>query len=87
MGKRDRTATTVFDIMPCFRGREKACARRAWWLPLVLLLLFCKPGSARDSQEVQFLPELDAYLKLNSKLRLSAQAKDTREGETLPRPR
>ena len=80
MGKRDRTATTVFDIMPCFRGREKACARRAWWLPLVLLLLFCKPGSAQDSQEVQFLPELDAYLKLNSKLRLSAQAKDTREG-------
>jgi hypothetical protein len=43
-------------------------------------MLFCKTGSAQSSQEVQFLPEIDAYLKLKPHLRVSAQAKDTREG-------
>jgi hypothetical protein len=32
------------------------------------------------AQEAQFLPEVDVYLKLNSNVRVSFQAKDTREG-------
>ena len=43
-------------------------------------MLFCRTGSAESSQEVQFLPEVDAYLKLNPNIRVSFQAKDTREG-------
>lgn len=55
--------------------------RRTRWLALLLLVLFCRTGSADDSsQEVQFLPEIDAYLKLNPNIRVSFQAKDTREG-------
>ena len=43
-------------------------------------MLFCRTGSAESSQEVQFLPEVDTYLKLNPHIRVSLQAKDTREG-------
>ena len=43
-------------------------------------MIFCRAGSAQSSQEVQFLPEIDAYLKLNPYIRVSAQAKDTRDG-------
>ena len=37
-------------------------------------------GRVVSAQETQFLPEVDAYLKLNSNLRVRVQAKDTREG-------
>jgi len=43
-------------------------------------MLFCTAARAETSQEVQFLPEVDAYLKLNPQIRVSLQAKDTREG-------
>jgi Protein of unknown function (DUF2490) len=55
-------------------------ALRTCCLALVLLMLLCKTGSAQSSQEAQFLPEIDAYLKLNPNIRVSAQAKDTRDG-------
>src|SRR5271169_5695501 len=42
-----------------------------------LVILACLRGSAQTLQE---LPEIDAYVKLNSDLRLSFQAKETREG-------
>jgi hypothetical protein len=41
-----------------------------------LALLF---GTAAYAQTVQFLPEIDAYLKLHSNLRFAFQAKETRE--------
>jgi len=47
---------------------------------LLLLMLLCRIGSAQSSQEVQFLPEIDAYLKLSPNIRVSVQAKDTRDG-------
>jgi hypothetical protein len=50
------------------------------WSFVVVLLFLCRAGSAQSSQEVQFLPEIDAYLKVNSELRVSGQAKDTRDG-------
>jgi hypothetical protein len=50
------------------------------WLAVVLLLLFCNAGRAQSSQQTQFLPEIDTYLKLNRDIRVSFQAKDTREG-------
>ena len=40
-------------------------------------LLSCKPASA---QTFQFLPEVDAYAKLDTKIRFAFQAKETREG-------
>jgi hypothetical protein len=55
-------------------------ANRSYWFALLLLVLLCKATNAQSSQEVQFLPEVDAYLSLNPDLRVSAQAKDTREG-------
>jgi hypothetical protein len=44
-----------------------------------LLLLSCLPARAQTSS-TEFLPEIDAYFKLNSDIRLVFQAKDTREG-------
>ena len=38
-------------------------AFRTGWLALVLLLLFCRTGSAESTQETEFLPEVDTYLK------------------------
>jgi hypothetical protein len=50
---------------------------RNLWLPLIFFI-FCR--GAVSAQETQFLPEVDAYLKLSSNVRLRVQAKDTREG-------
>jgi Protein of unknown function (DUF2490) len=55
-------------------------AFRTGCLVLVLLMLLCGTGRAESSQETEFLPEVDAYLKLNQDIRVSFQAKDTREG-------
>jgi Protein of unknown function (DUF2490) len=66
--------------MPSIEEFESLIAVSARWLPLVLLMIFCRAGSTQSSQEVQFLPEVDAYLKLNPNIRVSMQAKDTREG-------
>ncbi len=42
-----------------------------------LVIIGCLHGSA---QTTQFLPEIDTYVKLSSDLRVSFQAKETREG-------
>lgn len=46
-------------------------------LLLVFLMCFYKVATA---QETEFLPEADLYLKLNSSVRLWAQASNTRDG-------
>jgi hypothetical protein len=46
---------------------------------LFLLFLMCSCEIA-DAQETQFLPEADLYLKLDSSVRIWAQAYDTRDG-------
>ena len=74
------TVATVLDALPHVEGLKNLHARRTHWLALTLLMLSCRAGSAQSSQELQFLPEIDAYLKLNPDVRVSAQAKDTREG-------
>jgi len=43
-------------------------------------LLTCLTGLPAHSQDTQFLPEIDAHLKLNSTFRTYLQAKDDREG-------
>ena len=48
------------------------------WLMLVLLLLVLKFHA--DAQTDQVLPEIDAYYKLKSDVRIWFQAKETREG-------
>ena len=81
MAKRYRTVATIPGSMPSMEDLQSRRPRRTCWLALLLLVLFCRTGSADDSsQEVQFLPEVDAYLKLNPNIRVSFQAKDTREG-------
>jgi Protein of unknown function (DUF2490) len=51
-------------------------ALRTLWLSIFLMFSL----ELVSAQEVQFLPEVDVYLKLNSNVRLRAQAKDTRDG-------
>lgn len=73
-------AATVLDTTPLVEDPEKPRARYTWWLALGILMLFGNIGSAQTSQEAQFLPEVDAYLKLNPQIRVSVQTKDTRDG-------
>ncbi len=71
---------TALDTLSSVKDFRSPCVCRAFWLALILLLPFCKAASAESSQDVQFLPEIDGYLKLNPNIRVSVQAKDTREG-------
>src|SRR5271156_1355006 len=57
--------------MNCIRGR--------WLMTIPLFLLGCVPARAQTSS-TEFLPEIDAYFKLNADIRFVFQAKDTREG-------
>jgi hypothetical protein len=50
---------------------------KACWQILLLCCFACLPAHAQD---VQFLPEVDAHLKLNSSVRVYLQAKEDREG-------
>jgi Protein of unknown function (DUF2490) len=50
---------------------------RTIWLWAFLACFVCLPARAQDTQ---FIPEVDAYLKLNSVVRTYFQAKDDREG-------
>jgi len=76
-----RAALTALEnslpLMPQL-GRPHGCV--SCWLALVLLMLWTTTGLAESSQEVQFLPEIDAYLKLSTNYRVDFQVKDTREG-------
>ena len=51
--------------------------RKLFWR---FLLLACAVWLPARAQDVQFLPEIDAHLKLNSTFRAYLQAKDDREG-------
>jgi hypothetical protein len=77
-----RTEPAVSRQQPFSNGRQDTRSPFAsCWLALILLLLLlCRIGSAESSQEVEFLPEVDAYLKLKPDIRVGFQAKDTREG-------
>jgi Protein of unknown function (DUF2490) len=52
-------------------------AGRIIWKWAILVSLACLPARA---QETQFLPEVDAHLKLNSMFRAYLEAKDDRDG-------
>jgi Protein of unknown function (DUF2490) len=80
MAKRRRTAATGFGARLLTEGPERRRAFRTGWLALVLLMLFCRIGSAESTEQTEFLPEISAYLKLNPYIRVSFMAKDTREG-------
>lgn len=53
---------------------------RRGWRMLALLLLFPASSAIAQSSATEFLPEIDANLKLNSSVRFIFQAKQTREG-------
>ncbi len=59
------------------RQPQITMALRIFWLALGFLTLSCGFAAA---QETQFLPEMDVYYKLTENVRLSGQAKDTRDG-------
>src|SRR6202789_4434574 len=80
MTKRRRTAAIGLDAGHLTEDPEWRHAFRTGWLALGLLMLFCRNGSAENTQQTEFLPEVDAYLKLNAYIRVSFLAKDTREG-------
>jgi len=50
---------------------------RIFWLALAVITVF---RGAAAAQETQFLPEMDVYFKLTENVRISGQAKDTRDG-------
>jgi hypothetical protein len=66
--------------MPYKTGLNISIVGRIYWLAAILLMLQCRTGKAQSTQEVQFLPEVDLYLKPNPNIRINVQAKDTREG-------
>ena len=71
MTKRRPAAATGLDARLLTEDPEGRRAFRTGWLALVLLMLFCRTGSAESTQETEFLPEVDAYLKLNPDIRVS----------------
>jgi hypothetical protein len=79
MTKRPLPAATGLDAT-LTEATEWRRAFRTGWLSLVLLMLLCRAGSAESTQQTEFFPEVDAYLKLNPYIRVSFLAKDTREG-------
>ena len=81
MTKAPAQLTKVLAAKPSGEGcRGPGSGLFRWLIVVVLLLLFCNAGSAQSTQQTQFLPEIDTYLKLNPYIRVSFQAKDTREG-------
>ena len=66
--------------MPYKTGLKISIVLRIYWLAVMLLTLQCRTGKAQSTQEVEFLPEVDLYLKLNPNIRINVQAKDTRKG-------
>ena len=70
MAKRRRTAATGLGARLLTEGPGRRHAFRTGWLALVLLILFCRIGSAESTEQTEFLPEVDAYLKLNPDIRV-----------------
>jgi hypothetical protein len=80
MAKYRAAPTALEDVFPFMPHLEKPHGYLTCLLILAFLMLGCTAGFAESSQEVQFLPEIDAYLKLSRNYRVDFQAKDTREG-------
>jgi hypothetical protein len=80
MAKRCRTEATVISATILIGSPGRRRAVRTCWLILVVFTLLCRPGSAESTQQTEFLPEVNVYLKLNSNIRVAFQAKDTVEG-------
>ena len=80
MAKRRRTEAAGLDAVLFTGHRGWRQTVHTCCLALLLLLLLCRTGSAESTQETEFFPEVDAYLKLNQEIRVSLLAKDTREG-------
>jgi hypothetical protein len=80
VGELRETEPFILDMTSPMGRLEGTYARPTCWLALALLMLFGGVAIAQSTQEVQFLPEVDAYLKLNRNIRASFQAKDTRDG-------
>jgi hypothetical protein len=72
--------TKTSPTMPFTANFKSSVVVLRCWSTALSLALCSSAGFAQSSQQTQFLPEIDAYLKLNQNIRVSFQAKDTREG-------
>jgi hypothetical protein len=62
-------------------ANRRGCRKRRWpWFPCVAIFFLITSVSSATAQSPQFLPEIDTSLSLNSLMRASFQAKQTREG-------
>jgi hypothetical protein len=68
---------TSAPLRSCLRVTLHPGAKDKFLLLLVVLIFFCRTANA---QQVEFLPEANLFLKLDSNLRFWAQASDTRDG-------
>jgi hypothetical protein len=66
-------------VFRLLKEQDMNCVRGGWGIVALLCLLSCSPVRAQTSV-TEILPEIDTYLKLNSKVRFVFQVKDTREG-------
>jgi hypothetical protein len=66
-------------VLPnCLATRKTIGRTKRHWLVAFMFLAIC--ASARSQSSKQFLPEIDTYLRLSPLVRVSFQAKQTREG-------
>jgi hypothetical protein len=74
------TASPSLHVKMARRLPSSMLLARYKWFPLVLALLLLGPQGHPQTDEL--LPEIDVYYKVNRDVRISLQAKETREGGT-----
>jgi Protein of unknown function (DUF2490) len=70
-----RGADVGFSRTPIAKNMTRV--RKVFWIFAFVVCVACQPARAQD---VQFLPEIDAHLKLNSAVRVYLESKDDRDG-------
>jgi Protein of unknown function (DUF2490) len=80
MANRRRVEVTGLGAILFSKHRKWRRAVHTCWPAMLFVLLLCRAGFAESTQETEFFPEVDGYLKLNKNIRVSFMAKDTREG-------
>src|SRR5262252_786773 len=72
--------TAQSQLLSCKKGAEPLPDGRLNMTFAKWTLLLCVACTLCRAQDTQFLPEIDAHLKLNPNFRIFVQAKDDREG-------
>lgn len=71
---------SIFTDARGVRGPHRlARLENRWWAMTVLLLIVLLPGKPASAQTFQFLPEVNAYSRIQPNIRFDFQVKETRE--------